>query len=85
MGGGFHGKHELAFDGGEFFEFSHHQVIPCAVIADGKGSLDDLALGSDNCDFVVTDIPSHTYESYPASISAENTFPHPAQKWNLIR
>ena len=54
MGSGFHGKHELAFDGGEFFEFSHHQVIPCAVIADGKGSLDDLALGSDNCDFVVT-------------------------------
>lgn len=44
MCGGFHGKYELAFDVGKFFELSHHQVIPCAVIADGKGFLDNLAL-----------------------------------------
>ena len=88
--GGFHGKHDLTFDVGELSEFFHHQVISHAVIADGKGFLHDLALGSDNCDFVAAfcHIDSYnehllsptnkicrhspcSYESYPASISAE--------------
>ena len=33
MRGGFHGKHDLAFDVGEFPDLLHHEVITRAVYA----------------------------------------------------
>ena len=42
MRGGFHGKHDLAFDVGKFPDLLHHKVIACTVVADGKGSVNSL-------------------------------------------
>ena len=59
--GGFHGKHDLAFDIGELFDFLHHEVVPSAVVTDGKRFLDDLSFRCDDSDFVAAlgDIDSY--------------------------
>ena len=79
MGGGFHGEYDLTFDVGVLFDLFQHEVV---II---QTSWLRLAASIPTINIVLTSKqiyrqPSYSYESYPASISAETVVPHPAHK-----
>ena len=68
MCGGFHGKHNLAFDVGELLDLLHHVVITSAVVADGKGPVNSLPLGRNNAHFMIAFSNIDTHDKHCAHL-----------------
>ena len=68
MRGGFHGKHDLAFDVGELLDLLHHVVITSAVVADGKGPVNGLSLGRNNAHFMIALGNIDTHDKHSAHL-----------------
>lgn len=68
MRGRFHGKHDLAFDAGEFPDLLHQEVITRTIVADGKGPINGLPLRCNNAHFMIALGNIDTYDKHSAHL-----------------